>query len=91
MTYSLRHIHRGLTHLCPERRVDGGDHREPAGGGGGRTHSRELPRTDLGADLVISAKGVDEPVKLRYLFRKPWKGNLYNEFALPLGAFEVEK
>ena len=44
-----------------------------------------------GADLVISAKGVDEPVKLRYLFRKPWKGNLYSEFALPLGAFEVEK
>ena len=44
-----------------------------------------------GADLVVSAKGVSEPVKLRYLYQKPFRGNLYNEFALPLGAFEIGK
>ena len=44
-----------------------------------------------GSDLIVSAKGVDAPVKLRYLFQKPWFGNLYSEFALPLGAFEIGK
>ena len=44
-----------------------------------------------GSDLVVSAKDVTDPVKLRYLFQKPWFGNLYSEFALPLGAFEISK
>lgn len=44
-----------------------------------------------GKDLVVFAKGVEEPVSLRYLYSKPWKGNLYNEVDLPLGAFSIEK
>ena len=44
-----------------------------------------------GSDLIVSAPGVSEPVKLRYLFQKPFLGNLYSGFALPLGAFEISK
>ena len=43
-----------------------------------------------GKDLVVSAEGVKEPKKLRYLFSKPWFGALYNDACLPLGAFAIE-
>jgi len=42
-----------------------------------------------GRDLVVSAPGVAEPKKLRYLFSRPWFGSLYNEAGLPLGAFHI--
>ncbi len=40
--------------------------------------------------LVVSAEGVKEPKRLRYLFTAPWKGTLYNESCLPLGPFEIK-
>ena len=43
-----------------------------------------------GTDLVVAADGV-EPVKVRYLFQKPWVGGLYAKSGLPLGPFEAEK
>jgi sialate O-acetylesterase len=43
----------------------------------------------VGTDIVVSAKGVDKPVKLRYLHSEPWYGALYNEVNLPVGAFHV--
>ena len=43
-----------------------------------------------GPDLVVAADGV-EPVKVRYLFQKPWVGGLYAKSGLPLGPFEAAK
>ncbi|MBQ7188341.1 MAG: hypothetical protein IJR99_02895 [Kiritimatiellae bacterium] len=44
-----------------------------------------------GSDLVISASGVAEPRRLRYLYSKPWIGSLYSfESGLPLGPFEID-
>ena len=43
-----------------------------------------------GAALVVAADGV-EPVKVRYLFQKPWNGGLYAKSGLPLGPFEAAK
>ena len=42
-----------------------------------------------GAELVVSADGVAAPKKLRYLYSRPWFGCVYNESALPLGAFHI--
>ena len=42
-----------------------------------------------GKDLIISADGVKEPKKLRYLHSAPWFGAVYNEACLPLGAFRI--
>ena len=42
-----------------------------------------------GRDLIVSAPGVKEPKKLRYLFSRPWRGNLYSDAGLPLGAFHI--
>jgi len=42
-----------------------------------------------GKDLIVYSPEVKEPVKLRYLYTSPFKGNLYNEVNLPLGAFEI--
>ena len=42
-----------------------------------------------GKDLVVFADGVKSPKKLRYLYSKPWFGSLYNQVALPLGAFHI--
>ena len=44
-----------------------------------------------GCDLVVAAKDVPQPVRLRYLHREPWYGALQNEVGLPLGPFHVEK
>ncbi len=43
-----------------------------------------------GDRLILCADGVAKPVKVRYLYSKPWIGSLYNEACLPLGPFEVE-
>ena len=44
-----------------------------------------------GKELVVASDEVKEPVKLRYLFSRPWFGALYNDACLPLAAFEVGK
>ena len=38
--------------------------------------------------IALTAEGVDNPVSIRYLHVKPWRGALYNEVDLPLGSFE---
>ena len=43
----------------------------------------------VGTDVVVSAKGVEKPVKLRYLHSSPWYGALYSEVNLPVGAFHI--
>ena len=43
-----------------------------------------------GNRVILRADGVARPRKVRYLHRRPWKGALYNEVNLPLGAFETE-
>jgi sialate O-acetylesterase len=42
-----------------------------------------------GAQIVVSADGVAEPKKLRYLYSAPWFGSIYNEVNLPLGSFHI--
>jgi len=42
-----------------------------------------------GPRIVVSAPGVTEPKKLRYLYSAPWFGAIYNEVNLPLGAFHI--
>ena len=42
-----------------------------------------------GRDLIVSAPGVTEPRKLRYLYSRPWTGTVYSDAALPLGAFHI--
>ena len=44
-----------------------------------------------GADLVVAADGVAEPVRVRYLFQQPWRGGLYAKSGLPLGPFEASR
>ena len=53
-------------------------------------HGKERRHGELvGTDVIVSAKGVEKPVKLRYLHSEPWYGALYNEVNLPVGAFHV--
>ena len=40
--------------------------------------------------LVLKAKGVPKPTRVRYLVRPPIKGNLYNDAALPAYPFDIE-
>ena len=40
-----------------------------------------------GTEIVLSAKGVDEPQRVRYLHCAPYVGTVFNEMGLPLGAF----
>ena len=47
--------------------------------------------TLAGAELIVSAPGVKEPRRLRYLYSKPWIGSLYSfDSGLPLGPFEID-
>jgi len=41
------------------------------------------------SDLVVRAKGVSAPKKVRYLAKPPTVGNIYNEVCLPLLPFEA--
>ncbi|MBP5227304.1 MAG: hypothetical protein J6336_07965, partial [Kiritimatiellae bacterium] len=44
-----------------------------------------------GKELIVSAPGVKEPRRLRYLASKPWIGSLYSfDSGLPLGPFEID-
>ena len=55
--------------------------------GGGTERKGDLTGERL---LVVGAKNVDKPRRLRYLYRSPWTGYIYNEVNLPLGAFHLE-
>ena len=44
-----------------------------------------------GADLVVAADGVENPVKVRYLHESPWIGGLFAQTGVPLGPFEERK
>lgn len=43
-----------------------------------------------GVELVVWSDAVKEPVRLRYLHSRPWRGCLMNEAGLPLGAFHID-
>ena len=43
-----------------------------------------------GEGLIVRADGVPAPCRLRYLHSAPWRGNIYNEVNLPLGAFHID-
>ncbi|MGN0853957.1 MAG: sialate O-acetylesterase [Kiritimatiellia bacterium] len=43
-----------------------------------------------GRDLILAADEVEKPMKVRYLYRKPWVGTVYADSGLPLGPFEAE-
>ncbi|MBQ6136634.1 MAG: hypothetical protein IJI73_04600 [Kiritimatiellae bacterium] len=43
-----------------------------------------------GRDLMLAADGVEKPMKVRYLYKKPWIGGLFADSGLPLGPFEAE-
>jgi len=44
-----------------------------------------------GSELIVAAKGVTKPRRLRYLASKPWIGALYSfDSGLPVGPFEVD-
>ena len=44
-----------------------------------------------GKELIVSAPGVKEPRRLRYLYSNPWIGSLYSfDSGLPLGPFEID-
>ena len=45
----------------------------------------------VGRDLVVSSSAVKEPKRLRYLYRAPFKSNLFNEAGLPLGPLHVAR
>ena len=43
-----------------------------------------------GKEIVLFSPEVPEPKSVRYLFSRPWRGTVYNEARLPLGAFHIE-
>ena len=43
-----------------------------------------------GRDLLLAADGIEKPLKVRYLYEKPWIGGLFADSGLPLGPFEAE-
>lgn len=43
-----------------------------------------------GEFIELSAAGVDSPAKVRYAWRRPWTGAVYNGADLPLATFELE-
>ncbi len=44
-----------------------------------------------GSDIVLTAKGVAKPCRVRYLYSKPWIGSLYSlDSGLPLGPFQLD-
>ena len=46
----------------------------------------------IGGPVVeVASKDVPEPRKLRFLHARPWKGVLYNQVSLPVGAFQIGK
>ena len=60
-----------------------------ANGGAEKTIAWKTNGRVKGRDLLLKAEGVAEPKKVRYLFNKPWTGNVYSAAGLPLGPFEA--
>ena len=56
---------------------------------GKRSNGKEFVSGNIapGCEIVLNAKDVAKPVKVRYLFNRPWKGTVFNESNLPLGPF----
>jgi sialate O-acetylesterase len=54
------------------------------------TYGRMYGGIQGGNILEVSADGVSEPKKLRYLYSRPWYGSVYNEVCLPLGSFKID-
>ena len=50
-----------------------------------KSPSHDIP----GGRLLVSAAGVDNPVKLRYLYSSPWRGVIRNELSLPVPTFHI--
>ena len=63
---------------------------ENLAGGAKKTVAWKTKGDIKGRDLVVVADDVAEPKTLRYLYARPWKGCLFNEVSLPLGAFKIE-
>lgn len=59
---------------------------------GGKTERQPYKTlgTVEGRDLILESKAVEKPLKVRYLYNKPWTGNLFSSSGLPLGPFEAE-
>ena len=62
-----------------------------ANGGAKETKPWQTRGEVKGADLVVAADGVADPVKVRYLSQKPWNGGLFAKSGSPLGPFEAAK
>ena len=60
-----------------------------ANGGAEKTIAWKTNGSVRGRDLLLKAEGVAEPKKVRYLFNKPWTGNVYSAAGLPLGPVEA--
>ncbi len=43
-----------------------------------------------GRDIILVSDKVEKPLKVRYLFQKPWVGTLFATSGLPLGPFQAE-
>ena len=41
--------------------------------------------------LVVRAKEVQKPRRIRYLYCAPYTGYIFNEVNLPLGAFHLDR
>ncbi len=48
------------------------------------------PGQVAGRELVLRAEGVPRPVKVRYLFQRPWTSALFATSGLPPGPFEAD-
>ena len=55
-----------------------------------RARGRLTGGTLVGEGLVLSAPGVQRAKGVRYLFRAPYRSNVFNEVNLPLGPFVKE-
>lgn len=54
------------------------------------TYRRMFGGISGGNILEVSADGISEPKKLRYLYSHPWHGSVYSDVALPLGSFKID-
>ena len=61
-----------------------------ANGGAKKTAPWKTGGVVDGRDLILAADGVEKPMKVRYLYNKPWVGTIYADSGLPLGPFEAE-
>lgn len=92
--FHLRFSHVRSWYVYNENPEDGGRCDFEVSDWGSEWHPAVIANmTDLyqvdGDTLVVRSDGLKNPRRLRYLHNRPWKGNVYNEVNLPLGAFHV--